>query len=209
MSSSGTAVRLRTAGARQTREIARELSALLHPGDLLVLDGPLGAGKTTFTQGLGEGLGVRGPVASPTFVISRVHPNLGDGPALVHVDAYRLGGGADIDDLDLDSELPRAVMVVEWGRDVVEQLSDSHLLVELSRAEGAQGADTDVAPEDAAAGDVATADAAASDDQATEEFDEHRTVTLTPVGPAWDEARTQGLREALEGLPSTSEGQQG
>jgi tRNA threonylcarbamoyladenosine biosynthesis protein TsaE len=130
---------LTTSGAGSTRDLARRLAGLLGAGDLLVLDGPLGAGKTTFTQGLGEGLGVRGPVASPTFVISRVHPSEVGGPALVHVDAYRLGGGADIDDLDLDSDLSDAVMVVEWGRDVVEQLSDSHLLVELSRATGGAG----------------------------------------------------------------------
>lgn len=83
---------IRTVDADGTRAVAVALAAVLRAGDLLVMDGPLGAGKTTFTQGLGDGLGVRGPVASPTFVIERVHPSLAGGPALVHVDAYRLGG---------------------------------------------------------------------------------------------------------------------
>lgn len=179
---------LTTSGAGSTRDLARRLAVLLGAGDLLVLDGPLGAGKTTFTQGLGEGLGVRGPVASPTFVISRVHPSEVGGPALVHVDAYRLGGGADIDDLDLDSDLSDAVMVVEWGRDVVEQLSDSHLLVELSRATGALDAS---GPQ---RGGTTGSDEFAEDG---EEFDEPRALTLTFVGPRWDGARIHAVREAL------------
>jgi tRNA threonylcarbamoyladenosine biosynthesis protein TsaE len=170
---------LATDGAQGTRTLARRLAGALRAGDLLVLDGPLGAGKTTFTQGLGEGLGVRGPVASPTFVISRVHPSLHGGPALVHVDAYRLGGGADIDDLDLDSDLRDAVMVVEWGRDVVEQLSDSHLLVELERTTGGE----------------ALAEAGA--EPAGDELDEDRTLTLSFAGPAWDGARIEAVRAAL------------
>jgi tRNA threonylcarbamoyladenosine biosynthesis protein TsaE len=115
-----------------TRALGRELSALLRAGDLVVLSGPLGAGKTALTQGLGEGLGVTGRVTSPTFVIARVHR----GPLpLVHVDAYRLrdSGVLDLDDLDIDTELDRAVVVVEWGEGVVEQLSDSHLEVRLER----------------------------------------------------------------------------
>src|SRR5699024_9463393 len=116
------ALELHTRDGDGTRVIAHALAAALRPGDLLVLDGPLGAGKTTFTQGLGQGLGVRGPVASPTFVIERVHPNLAGGPDLVHVDAYRLGGTGEIDDLDLEADLDRAVTVVEWGRDRVEHL---------------------------------------------------------------------------------------
>src|SRR5690625_6525585 len=107
---------LHTDRTEGTRTAAAALAEVLRAGDLLVLDGPLGAGKTTFTQGLGQGLQVRGPVASPTFVIARVHPSLRGGPALVHVDAYRLGESADIDDLDLEAELDEAVTVVEWGR---------------------------------------------------------------------------------------------
>ena len=84
-------------------------------GDLVILSGDLGAGKTTLTQGIGAGLGVRGEITSPTFVIARVHPSLVGGPPLVHVDAYRLGGIDELDDLDLDTSLDDAVTVVEWG----------------------------------------------------------------------------------------------
>ncbi len=101
--------------AEAMREIGGALAARLEAGDLLVLSGELGAGKTTFTQGIGAGLQVRGAVTSPTFVIARVHPSLVDGPALVHVDAYRLGGIDEPDDLDLDTSLEDAVTVVEWG----------------------------------------------------------------------------------------------
>ena len=91
--------------AAEMRALGRGLASRLRAGDLVVLTGPLGAGKTTLTQGIGDGLGVRGPVTSPTFVIARVHPPLGRGPALVHVDAYRLGDAAEVDDLDLDADL--------------------------------------------------------------------------------------------------------
>lgn len=120
---------MRALGAR----VARGLAA----GDVVVLTGELGAGKTTFTQGLGEGLGVRGGVTSPTFVIARVHPSLGDGPPLVHVDAYRLAGGLDeMEDLDLDVSLPESVIVVEWGEGKVEELTDDRLRVGIHRAVG-------------------------------------------------------------------------
>ena len=100
---------------------------MLCAGDLLVLTGDLGAGKTTLTQGLSEGLGVRGPITSPTFVIARIHPSLVGGPALVHVDAYRLGGGLELDDLDLDASIEESVTVVEWGHGVAEPLSGDRL----------------------------------------------------------------------------------
>lgn len=116
-----------------TRQAGRDLAALLAPGDVLILSGDLGAGKTTFTQGLGEGLGVRGPITSPTFVIARVHPSLVGGPVLVHVDAYRLGAGTELDDLDLDTDLLRAVTVVEWGSGLAEDLSEDRLEVHLGR----------------------------------------------------------------------------
>jgi len=122
--------------AERTQSLARRLASLLRAGDLLVLSGDLGAGKTTFTQGLGDGLGVRGGVTSPTFVISRVHPSLGDGPALVHVDAYRLHGSLELDDLDLDASLDEAVTVVEWGTGLAEELTDDRLEVEILRAHG-------------------------------------------------------------------------
>ena len=119
-----------------TQGVAELLASELRRGDLLILSGDLGAGKTTFTQGLGRALGVRGAVTSPTFVIARVHPSLGDGPALVHVDAYRLGGLAELDDLDLDTSLDEAVTVVEWGSGVAETLADDRLEVTITRALG-------------------------------------------------------------------------
>ncbi len=121
------------------RELGRRLAADLRAGDLVVLAGGLGAGKTTLTQGIGEGLGVRGQVTSPTFVIARVHPSLAGGPALVHVDAYRLGGVEELDDLDLDTSLEDAVTVVEWGAGMAEVLAESRLEVRIDRAEGEGG----------------------------------------------------------------------
>lgn len=119
-----------------TEALGRELSADLTAGDLVVLDGPLGAGKTALTRGIADGLGVQGRVSSPTFVIARQHRAGADAGAvpLVHVDAYRLGGDLDeLDALDLDTDLQHAVVVVEWGLGVVEHLSDRHLRVRLSR----------------------------------------------------------------------------
>ena len=113
------------------RDLGRRLAAELHAGDLLVLSGPLGAGKTTLVQGIGDGLGVRGPITSPTFVIARVHPSLRGGPALVHADAYRLGGVAEIDDLDLDASTDSSVTVVEWGEGLAEGLSEDRLEVAI------------------------------------------------------------------------------
>ncbi|AGJ56751.1 tRNA (adenosine(37)-N6)-threonylcarbamoyltransferase complex ATPase subunit type 1 TsaE [Streptomyces sp. NPDC053741] len=139
----------------EMKELGRRIAGVLAPGDLVMLTGELGAGKTTLTRGLGEGLGVRGAVTSPTFVIARVHPPLGEGPALVHVDAYRLGGGLDeMEDLDLDVSLPESVIVVEWGDGKVEELSEDRLRVVIDRAVG----DTD---------------------------DERRTVTLVGIGARW------------------------
>ncbi|HZM75547.1 MAG TPA: tRNA (adenosine(37)-N6)-threonylcarbamoyltransferase complex ATPase subunit type 1 TsaE [Candidatus Limnocylindrales bacterium] len=107
------------------------LAALLKPGDLIILNGPLGAGKTVLVQGIGSGLGVEGTVTSPTFVIARVHR----GPLpLVHVDAYRLGD-FEIDDLDLDASVEDSVTVVEWGTGKVERLADSYLEVIIQRRE--------------------------------------------------------------------------
>ncbi|KRE37536.1 tRNA threonylcarbamoyladenosine biosynthesis protein TsaE [Janibacter sp. Soil728] len=117
--------------AEDTVALGRRLAGLLRAGDLVVLTGGLGAGKTTLTRGLGEGLGVRGAVTSPTFVISRVHPSLVGGPELVHVDAYRLGGTAELDDLDLDADLEAAVTVVEWGEGLAEGLADDRLEMTL------------------------------------------------------------------------------
>jgi tRNA threonylcarbamoyladenosine biosynthesis protein TsaE len=128
------------ATAADMRRLGRRLAALLRPGDLVVLTGPLGAGKTTLVQGIGHGLGVRGPVTSPTFVIARVHPALdGTGPALVHADAYRLGSRAEVDDLDLDADLDSSVTVVEWGGGLVEDLADSYLEITITMAPPAAG----------------------------------------------------------------------
>ncbi len=139
------------------RDLGRLVAERARAGDVVVLSGELGAGKTTFTQGLGAGLGVRGDVTSPTFVIARVHPSLGDGPALVHVDAYRIGGIEELDDLDLDASLDEAVTVVEWGSGVAEGLAESRLEVRIAR------------------GSEAVEDG---------ELDP-RTVTVVPVGQRW------------------------
>lgn len=136
-SASPGSLRLTVRTPDRMREVGRTLAGLLAPGDLVLLSGELGAGKTTLTRGLGEGLGVRGAVTSPTFVIARVHPSLRGGPALVHVDAYRLGGGLDeMEDLDLDVSLPESVVVVEWGEGKVEELSEARLQVLIERAVG-------------------------------------------------------------------------
>lgn len=149
-------------------ELGRGLAALLRPGDLVMLTGELGAGKTTLTRGLGAGLGVRGAVTSPTFVIARVHPSLTAGPPLVHVDAYRLGGGLDeMEDLDLDVSLPESVVVVEWGEGKVEELSDDRLHVVIDRAVGA-------------------GPGAGADPLAATEHDQ-RVVTLTGIGTRWSD----------------------
>jgi tRNA threonylcarbamoyladenosine biosynthesis protein TsaE len=123
-----------------TRAFGRELARRLRAGDLVVLTGPLGAGKTVLAQGIGAGLGVAGEVTSPTFVIARVHrpdPARGGTIPLVHVDAYRLGAVADpraeVDDLDLDASLEDSVTLVEWGEGLVEQLSDAYLEVRIDR----------------------------------------------------------------------------
>ncbi|MFE2207433.1 tRNA (adenosine(37)-N6)-threonylcarbamoyltransferase complex ATPase subunit type 1 TsaE [Streptomyces rubiginosohelvolus] len=148
-------VTLTVTSPEQMQDLGRRLARVLAPGDLVMLTGELGAGKTTLTRGLGEGLGVRGAVTSPTFVIARVHPSLVQGPALVHVDAYRLGGGLDeMEDLDLDVSLPESVVVVEWGDGKVEALSEDRLRVVIDRATG----DTD---------------------------DERREVTLVGIGARW------------------------
>src|SRR3569833_646846 len=115
------------------RDLGRRLAPRLRAGDLILLSGPLGAGKTTLTQGLGDGLKVRGPITSPTFVIARVHPSLAGGPALVHADAYRQGGLDGLEDLDLD--LQDAVTVVEWGGGIAEGLSEERLEIVIDRAE--------------------------------------------------------------------------
>jgi len=153
-----------TANAMQA--FAARLAGLLREGDLLVMSGDLGAGKTTFTQGLGEAMGVRGPITSPTFVIARSHPTLVGGPPLVHVDAYRLGDPAEIDDIDLDATADDSVTVVEWGDGMAEQLSDSwlHISIEVRGARPGDPLGTAIGLDDVS---------------------EARVVTVKPHGPRW------------------------
>lgn len=125
--------------AEETRDLGRRLARFLKAGDLLILTGGLGAGKTTFTQGVGAGLDVAGQVASPTFVIARTHGSESESsPSLVHVDAYRLESLDEVDALDLDTSLEDSVTVVEWGEGMVEQLSSDRLDVEIRRPRGAE-----------------------------------------------------------------------
>lgn len=141
--------------------IARRLGA----GDLVLLNGELGAGKTTLTRGLGAELGVRGAVTSPTFVLARTHPRL-DGPPLVHVDAYRLHSAVELDDLDID--FSASIVVVEWGAGLLDGLTDDWLEVDIVRPAGrASETDTD------------------SDSDADFDGPEPRTVTLTGHGARW------------------------
>ena len=131
-----------TSDADQTRAFGEDLGRILAAGDLLMLSGGLGAGKTTLTQGIGIGMGVRGRVASPTFIVARVHPSLSGGPDLIHADAYRIKDLSDLETLDLDSSLDEAVTVVEWGEGKTEAMSNERLSIEVRRASGGQ-ADTD------------------------------------------------------------------
>lgn len=141
--------------AENTRELGRRLAAELRAGDLVILTGELGAGKTTLAAGIGAGLRIRGEVTSPTFVISRVHPSSVDGPGLVHVDAYRLEGAEELEDLDLATA--DAVTLVEWGHGLAEGLAEDRLEVSLTRAFGAEG----------------------------DGLEDTRTIQLTPVGARW------------------------
>lgn len=120
--------------AEDTQALGRRVAGLVRPGDVVIATGELGAGKTTFTQGLGEGMGVSGAVISPTFVLSRVHPSVTGGPALVHVDAYRLGSAAELEDLDLDTAAEDSVTLIEWGKGLAEGLSPERLEVEIRRS---------------------------------------------------------------------------
>ncbi|MGO4235036.1 tRNA (adenosine(37)-N6)-threonylcarbamoyltransferase complex ATPase subunit type 1 TsaE [Pseudarthrobacter sp. YAF2] len=184
--------------AEQTQAFGRHLAEVLQAGDLLVLSGELGAGKTTFTQGLGEGLGVRAGIISPTFVLVRIHPNLPDGPRpggpdLVHVDAYRLGSVAEIDDIDLENTMDSSVTVVEWGHDRVEHLSESRLEIDLHRAIGL-GSTVEAAGDEGTTGGPS-----GSLDFDDDDTDEPRTIVLRGYGPRWATAPALGGFEG--GLP--------
>ncbi|MHA3684309.1 tRNA (adenosine(37)-N6)-threonylcarbamoyltransferase complex ATPase subunit type 1 TsaE [Leucobacter sp. HY1908] len=158
--------RIVAASPDEMHDLGVRLGRALAAGDLLILTGPLGAGKTTLTRGIGEGLGVRGPVQSPTFVIARTHPSLVGGAPLVHVDAYRLANSDELDDLDLDFD--GSVVVAEWGAGVVEP-QDSWIEIEIERPAGAG------------------AGAGADDEDWSEAPIEARRMTLTGHGPRWAE----------------------
>ena len=198
-----TAVTLTVAAAGQMRELGRRLASVLAAGDLVILSGCLGAGKTTLTQGIGDGLGVRGPITSPTFVIARVHPPLAvpvvgaagrtaaaagrsaaeRGPALVHADAYRLGSVLELDDLDLDTDTASSVTVVEWGEGLAEGLSADRLEITITPV-SAEAADGEFAQEWETDGAAA---------------DRPRTVRILTVGERWEgvELPLLGLADRL------------
>lgn len=165
--------RVQLVTAEDTRTFGQRLGAALDAGDVVILDGPLGAGKTTLTQGIAKGMGVTGRVTSPTFVIAREHPSACGGPSLIHMDAYRLLGesGGDpvgeLDALDLDTEAEDAVVVAEWGGGLVEQISERFLFVSIDR-DSALAADAAETAGGAAAVTPAAAFASAGDDAETE-----------------------------------------
>lgn len=186
-------VRLESAAA--TQAWAGRLAGMLRAGDVLILTGELGAGKTTFTQGLGAGLGVREGIISPTFVLSRIHPSeraaqdAADPAAvdLVHVDAYRLESAGELLDLDLDATLDRSVTVVEWGRGMAEALAGwpedpeaSWLDIELVRAVGAAPGAVPAVGAGPPSGIITDF---SEDEDAT---DEVRSAVVTGYGPRWD-----------------------
>jgi tRNA threonylcarbamoyladenosine biosynthesis protein TsaE len=180
---------VRVPTAAQMHDLGVRLAGLLRAGDLVVLSGQLGAGKTTLTQGIGAGLGVRGPVTSPTFVIARVHPSLRGGPDLVHADAYRLGSRAEVDDLDLDTDVDSSVTVVEWGEGLVEDLTSSFLEIAIAPAPAASGPDE---PDE-------TGEPDKKDEPG--DLDEARTVRVIGWGDRWQHA-AQATHLALSGAPA-------
>lgn len=179
---------------RDMQDFGERLARLCRPGDVVVLTGELGAGKTTLAQGIGRGLRVRGPVTSPTFVLAREHPSLAGGPGLVHADAYRLGGAAELDDLDLDASLEESVTVVEWGEGLAESLSQSWLDVRIDRLRGDGSGDGMAAL--AAAGPWRNR---APTPMELAPSEDGRVVSVRPHGPRWVGAR---LRSTLLGAPT-------
>jgi tRNA threonylcarbamoyl adenosine modification protein YjeE len=163
--------------AESMHALGVELASIVGPGDLIVLSGPLGAGKTTLTRGLGEGLAVRGPVTSPTFVLARTHPSLVGGSPLVHVDAYRLSSALELDDLDID--FSRSVVVVEWGSGMLDGVAESWLEVDIARPTGAVAAEA--SPDEGDGGGW-------KDDAPVLDQDEPRVVTIRGFGPRWGAA---------------------
>lgn len=156
-----------TSTAEETRALGRALGEVLAAGDLVMLSGELGAGKTTLARGIGAGMGVRGRVASPTFIVARVHPSLAAGPDLIHVDAYRIRDLDDLETLDLDSSLDEAVTVVEWGEGMTEAMSQERLEIRVDRQTGGEARRAEEA-----------IDLEGVDDGA-------RTILLRPFGTRW------------------------
>ena len=171
---------LEVASPEGTRALGARLARLLRAGDLVLLSGALGAGKTTLAQGIGSAMGVRGRISSPTFVIARVHPALGDGPDLIHVDAYRVSSLEEVDALDLESSMEESVTLVEWGEGKVEALADDRLEIAVSRPRGG----LDPRADDGA---QTVTDLAGADDG-------RRTIAVTAFGPRWAGADLNALR---------------
>jgi tRNA threonylcarbamoyladenosine biosynthesis protein TsaE len=205
----GTALALTVSAAEEMRELGRRLASVLTAGDLVILSGGLGAGKTTLTQGIGDGLGVRGPITSPTFVIARVHPPLaalagggsgatGRGPALVHADAYRLGSVLELDDLDLDTDTASSVTVVEWGEGLAEGLAADRLEITIAPVAAALGGMSE-ADRAGGAGGTAGGDGDADWDDEGAAADRPRTVRISAVGGRWEgvELPLLGLADRL------------
>lgn len=183
-------VSLTVATSAQMRALGRSLATMLRAGDLVLLSGGLGAGKTTLTKGIGDGLGVRGPITSPTFVIARVHPPVGSAavtgdlrPALVHADAYRLGSVLELDDLDLDTDTAASVTVVEWGGGLAEGLATDRLEITITPAAADVPVVGDPLVEDTVDGGNG-ADRAGDPDDPT--VDVPRTVRISAVGERWE-----------------------
>ena len=178
-------VSLTVATAAQMRALGKSLATVLRAGDLVLLSGGLGAGKTTLTKGIGDGLGVRGAITSPTFVIARVHSPVGSTavtgelrPALVHADAYRLGSVLELDDLDLDTDTAASVTVVEWGGGLAEGLATDRLEITITPVKA------DAPVEDHTADGGNGADRAGDVDDPT--VDAPRAVRISAVGMRWE-----------------------
>jgi tRNA threonylcarbamoyladenosine biosynthesis protein TsaE len=183
-------VSLTVATAAQMRALGQSLATVLRAGDLVLLSGGLGAGKTTLTKGIGDGLGVRGPITSPTFVFARVHPPVGSTtvtgdlrPALVHADAYRLGSVLELDDLDLDTDTAASVTVVEWGGGLAEGLATDRLEITITPVKADAPVVDDPVVSDAADG-VNGDDRAGEVDDPT--VDAPRAVRISAVGVRWE-----------------------
>ena len=189
-----------TGDADETRALGARLAPLLRAGDLVMLSGGLGAGKTTLAQGIGAALGVRGRVSSPTFIIVRVHPSLADGPDLIHVDAYRITSLEEVDALDLDSTLEDSVTLVEWGEDKVEALSPDRLEIEVRRPHGAVRTG---APQSDDAPAVPSVKEPVVD--LGEVDDGSRRVTVRALGPRWAQADLDPLAAGTSSQPGASQ----